>query len=220
MSQDGMMSRLRSWFGADPRPEPEPLAAPDPSEGVDELRGWLSAEVAAGFHDADEISEAAGDYFEGTLDADVVQAGTERLLPQLLAAHAREQQAWPAVTDNDRLEAAFGELEDAGIVCRENFTCCNNCGSTEIWAEVEDAREVHPGVRGYIFYHMQDTERAVAGGGIYLSYGAVSDAKDAPLAIARDVVSTLTRHGLRTEWSGDAGQRIRVDLDWKRRRAA
>lgn len=220
MSADGMMSLLRSWFSGEPRPSPEPVAEAVAGEGLDELREWLVREVAAGFSAAREIVEAAGDVFEGQLERDVVQAEAERMLPGLLAAHAREEAAWPETTDNDRLEAAFTELEAGGIICRENFSCCNTCGSAEIWAEVDDANDVIPHVRGWIFYHMQDTESAVEGGGIYLSYGAVADTKNAPLAIAREVVRTLTNHGLHVDWNGDITRRIMVELDWKRRRRA
>lgn len=220
MSADGMMSLLRSWFSGEPRPSPEPAAEAASGERVDELREWLVREVAAGFSDSGEIVEAAGDVFEGQLERELVQAEAERMLPGLLAAHAREEATWPATTDNDRLEAAFAELEEGGILCRENFSCCNTCGSAEIWAEVDDANAVIPHVRGWIFYHMQDTESAVEGGGIYLSYGAVADTEDAPLAIAREVVSTLERHGLRVDWNGEVTRRIMVELDWKRRRRA
>ena len=37
-------------------------------------------------------------------------------------------------------------------------------------------------------------------------------------AVARDIVSRLEAHGLRTEWDGSWDQRIGVALDWKRRR--
>ncbi|WP_205762190.1 DUF6891 domain-containing protein [Longimicrobium terrae] len=215
-----MMSLLRSWFSGERPPPPEPAVEASAGEGLDDLREWLVREIAAGFSDPDEIVEAAGDVFEGQLDRDVVQAEAERMLPGLLAAHAREEATWPETTDNDRLEAAFAELEDGGIVCRENFACCNNCGSAEIWAEVEAVNDIIPHVRGYVFYHMQDTESAVEGGGIYLSYGAVADTEDAPLAVARDVVSTLRDHGLRVEWNGEITRRIMVELDWKRRRRA
>jgi hypothetical protein len=220
MSADGMMARLRSWFLGEPDPAPEPVVDAAPGDGPDDLHEWLVREVAAGFSDPDEIVEAAGDVFEGDRNREAVQAEAERMLSGLLAAHARDQATWPATTDNDRLEAAFAELEDGGIVCRENFSCCNNCGSAEIWAEVEAVNDIIPHVRGYVFYHMQGTEAAVQGGGVYLSFGAVADTGDAPLAIAREVVETIGKHGLRVDWNGDIGRRILVELEWKRRRRA
>jgi hypothetical protein len=65
---------------------------------------------------------------------------------------------------------------------------------------------------------MQDTERAAEGDGLYLNYGACEDGEEAALAVANDIVTQLTAHGLRTEWNGSWNQRIAVSLDWKRRR--
>ena len=74
------------------------------------------------------------------------------------------------------------------------------------------------GARGYAFYHMQDTERATEGGSLYLNYGACEEGEAAALQVARDIVTRLEAHGLRTDWDGSWDQRIGVALDWKRRR--
>ena len=62
-------------------------------------------------------------------------------------------------------------LEAAGIVARQNFTCCKTCGFYEINGEMEAARAQGRVVRGYVFFHMQDTERAAKGGDLALAYG-------------------------------------------------
>jgi hypothetical protein len=74
-------------------------------------------------------------------------------------------------------------------------------------------------VRGYTFYHMQGTESAVAGGGLYLYYSALGGGDDAALQVANEVVDTLRRHGLNTQWDRTASSAIHVQLDWKRRLA-
>jgi Domain of unknown function (DUF6891) len=54
------------------------------------------------------------------------------------------------VTDADRVGAAFAALEAGGIVTRTNFTCCQNCGYTEIRHEtvsLETGRLVVAAVR-------------------------------------------------------------------------
>ena len=135
-----------------------------------------------------------------------------------LAAHAKAEASWPQFTHCDRLDAAFAALERKGIVARQNFSCCGTCGSTEIWDEMDGARDAGMPVRGYAFYHMQDTERAVDGDGLYLNYGAVEDGEAAALAIGRAIVEGIEAHGLRTDWNGKWSQRIGVSLDWKRRR--
>ena len=72
-------------------------------------------------------------------------------------------------------------------------------------------------VRGYTFYHMQGTESAVAGYGLYLYYGAVEEGEGPALRIANEIVDALQRHGLKTEWDGTWSNAIKVQLDWKRR---
>jgi hypothetical protein len=71
-------------------------------------------------------------------------------------------------------------------------------------------------VRGLTFFHQQDTEGAVEGGSIYLSYDAVDDGVDS-VEIAREIVAVLSAQGLKPNWDGTTAQRINVPLNWQRR---
>jgi hypothetical protein len=73
-------------------------------------------------------------------------------------------------------------------------------------------------VRGYAFYHMQDTERAVVGDGVYLAYGAIEEGPFAATRIAQEICDALRAEGLVVEWDGTVEKRVLVKLDWKRRR--
>jgi hypothetical protein len=74
-------------------------------------------------------------------------------------------------------------------------------------------------VRGFTFYHMQDTAHAVLGDGICLGYGSTIDNDvAADLEIAREIASTISRHGLKVTWDNTIKHRIEVALDWKKRR--
>jgi hypothetical protein len=73
-------------------------------------------------------------------------------------------------------------------------------------------------VDGYVFYHMQDTEGACAGGHLYLAYGATSDDPGQARRVGERVVEALRRAGLTAEWDGDPSRRIGVRLEWRRRR--
>jgi hypothetical protein len=95
----------------------------------------------------------------------------QRILTEELAAFQEEMKGWPKVTDCDRLDAAFEELERNGIVARANFTCCSNCGRAEIGGPMQEAAARGLCVRGYAFFHQQSTERAVEGSGVMLKYG-------------------------------------------------
>lgn len=69
-------------------------------------------------------------------------------------------------------------------------------------------------VKGYVFYHMQDTENAVEGNGVFFNYGATDGrmAEDT----ARMLVEALKEAGLAPEWNGSVNTRVFVPLDWKR----
>lgn len=182
-----------------------------------DVRDYLDRQVRSGFADLETLAESAGEYFANEADRAVVEAFARASLQDVLLALRNEQQHWPSTTDCDRLDAAFTELEANGIVARQNFWCCGTCGLAAIGGEIEQAQAEGVRVRGYTFYHEQDTEAAVEGQGIFLCYGALEHEEPQALEIAREVQQTLESHGLATEWNGTLGQRIGVTLDWKRR---
>ena len=63
------------------------------------------------------------------------------ILAEELAALREEMLGWPATTDCDRLDAAFAELEGAGIAARANFTCCSTCGESELGNVMNEVAE-------------------------------------------------------------------------------
>lgn len=186
---------------------------------IGDLREIIETEVAAGFLEEREVVESAVEMFEDEADPVQLRAAATRLTEVMFAAHARAQANWPAVTDCDRLDAAFAELESRGIVARQNFSCCQSCGASEIWDEVDEAEAEDRVIRGFTFYHQQDTEGAVQGGGLYLAYQSTSEDEGASEAVGREIVDVLRKHGLEPEWNGSVSKRIRVPMDWKRRRA-
>jgi hypothetical protein len=113
-----------------------------------------------------------------------------------------------------KLEKAFAHLNEAGIVARENFTCGQTCGVTEIGGEVPDG--VTPD--GFVFYHQQDTESAVTDGGLWLSYGTFTSEPDPVKAVEVGdcVAAALSAQGLRMKWDGFHTSRIMVRLNWQR----
>ncbi|HET6572719.1 MAG TPA: hypothetical protein VFG68_03885 [Fimbriiglobus sp.] len=189
------------------------------AEAAEYLENAIRQDVAGGFKAADEILriavEVAGD---GLPNPDALLPIAQRVVREALTDHYQEQAGWPATTDCDRLDDAFAELESNGIVCRQDFSCCGNCGVAEIGDEITATEATGRDVKGYTFYHMQDTESATEGYGLYLYYGATEKGEAAALEIARQIVAVLQTHGLTTEWDGSWRQRIGVKLDWKRRR--
>jgi hypothetical protein len=177
-----------------------------------QIRDTAVERVAAGFEAEAEIVEGIIERFADEAEEDEVRPLATRATAEALAAHLAAQAQWRAPTDNDRLDRAFAALEATGIVARQNFTCCQTCGHGEIFDEFGGRR-----VRGYVFYHMQDTEAAVAGLGLSLAYGAASKEED-PVAIGHAIVDALRRERLSVEWDGSLERRISVAMEWRRRR--
>lgn len=200
------------------KPGPDRPAEPanDRDDLLDDMREQIRRDVAAGFYDEDEILRGAVEMYEGEIDGSLAASHARQCLSEALAAHADEQKSWPVATDCDRLDAAFAALEAGGIISRQNFSCCGNCGSHEIWGEIDSAKAEGGPARGYAFYHVQDTEAAVDGYGIYLNYGACDEGEAAAVAVGNAIVAELERQGLTTDWNGSWDKRIGVELDWKR----
>ena len=204
-------------FGKINAPEQQP--PPPPYDPLAALRDQVWRDVAGGFHDDDAILTAAHDAFEEELPAPTLRREASAALRQALAEHRAAEKAWSDMTDCDRLDAAFAAMEAEGVIARQNFTCCGNCGATEIWDEIEEAIAEERPAEGYAFFHMQDTESAVEGEGLYLNYGACMAGEAAALDIGRRIVAQLRAHGLAVEWDGSWSMRIQVVLDWKKRRS-
>lgn len=211
---------IRDWVkrwrkGAAPDIDPRKL-----EEAIDDLRGYIARDLRGGYSLPDEIVDSAVDVVaEAPLDAETLRPHAQRVLEQEIAAYREDARSWPEVTDYDHLDRAFAELERRGIVCRQNFTCCGTCGSAEIWDEIREVGSGGAQVRGYVFFHMQDTDSAVDGHGLYLNYGATAEGETPALEIAREVSAALTQAGLQVDWEGAWDRRIGVRLDWKRRLA-
>lgn len=183
------------------------------AEDIEEqVRKYARVAVALGRAPWSVIVEDADDLFEEGL-TDEGEAVARRVITAELAGHVAVQRDWPETTDPDRLTAAFADLSAAGIVAREDFTCCQNCGLSEIGAEVPDDEKP----RGYAFYHHQDAEAAAGGGDLFIAYGLFGRPPTAE--IGREVADALTRQGLEVTWDGDTGTRIRVTLRWQARRS-
>ena len=188
-------------------------------EDFDDLHDFIRVQVAAGYAPADDIVDEAVDVFgDISLDPAAVRGAAHTLVARALAVHQTDQIGWPATTDCDRLDAAFAELDRSGIIARQHFSCCGTCGSHEIQDEIDQAEKAGQPARGFTFFHIQDTEHAVAGETLYLSYGANETDRGASLAIGHEVVDVLSRHDLAPAWNGKHAHRIALPLIWQRRR--
>lgn len=192
-------------------PEPDPVP-----ELPAEIRGPLEARVRellrGGYGSVRTLTETAEAYLVKDGVRPVSWAQARELVERLWLERVEEQRLWADVTDPDRLERAFAELDGRGITAREHFTCCRSCGMSEIYA---DGRE---DARGFVFFHLQGTESAAAGHGLTLYYGGFDDSAETTAAVGREVTAVLGGAGLTVEWDGSPDKAIELTgLDWRKR---
>ena len=111
----------------------------------------------------------------------------------------------------NRLEAAFADLNDQGILTYPNHYCCGGCASYDIALKYK--ANPRPAVIGAIYFHEQSAERALDGGGLMLYYGALPDTTtgEQDRAIGDKLVAALRAHGLAPTWDGSPYSGIVLD---------
>lgn len=136
-----------------------------------------------------------------------------------LEAHAREEATWSERTVNDRIDAAFEDLDARGILARQALGSTIQEGAALI-DELAAAR-AEP-ARGSVFYHHQDLERGVAGEGLLLAFTAYDTEATGVdgAAIAAEILHVLKHHGVPATWDANPRSRIEVAaFAWQKRRS-
>ena len=178
---------------------------------LEAIRNW----VWSGFYDATEVQEMIDDILEEDADEAMLRAAVAPEFEKKRAAEA----SWPAETDCDQLDETFAALDAQGVIALHNAGYTMSDGISDV-AEVLHERG-RSGVRGYCFYHGQDVERAVAGGGLWIAFGDVDDVPLQKTEIGKIVRAELEKQGFRVEWDGDPETRLYLpDLNWRRRSPA
>jgi hypothetical protein len=187
-------------------------------ESIHELREFIAFRVREGFLSAHDIVQEAHEWACERYQKEDLLPTIRRLTVEALVSQQAEQAGWGSTTDCDRLDEAFAALNAEGIVAKQDFSCCNTCGFTEIWDEVKEVEKRQP-VQGYVFYHLQCTERAIKTGQLLMAYGCIEDNAEAFERVGNKIVAELRRAGLNASWGGTAGHPIVVEgIVWRRRR--
>jgi hypothetical protein len=182
------------------------------NENDEYILACIRSSVWSGFYGADQIDQQIDDLLEEDSDEQALRAAAQTELRAKKAAEA----SWPAVTDCDRLDAAFAELERSGLIALQNAGYTMSDGHSDVGDVL--ARRERDQVKGFCFYHGQDLERAVEGGGLMLAYGDLDAEPGAKTAVGHLVAAALRRAGFEVEWNGDPEKRIFLPrVDWKRR---
>jgi hypothetical protein len=190
-----------------------PEEIPELPQGVrEEVEERIRELLRCGYGDRAQLAEDAEEYLVDGDSRPVSKPQARQLVDRLWLERLAEQETWEGITDPERVTRVFAVLDASGITARENFTCCRNCGTTEIAAERGE------GARGFVYFHSQCTESAAAGHGLTLLYGGFDDSAETTATVGREVVAALTAAGLSTEWDGSPDRAITVTgLTWHKR---
>ncbi|WP_254508408.1 DUF6891 domain-containing protein [Anatilimnocola floriformis] len=181
------------------------------SDTDDYILQKIKTYVWSGFYSPEEVDSMIDDILEEDANEAMLRAAVE---PEF-AAKAAAEEDWPEETDCDRLDGAFEELNDGGIIALHNAGYTMSDGLSDVSEELHERGRDQ--VRGFCFYHGQDLERAVDGGGLMLAFGAIPDEPAKNKKIGELLKYTLEEWGFTVEWSGDVGTRLSLPtLDWKR----
>ncbi len=201
-----------------PQAEHQPHGVHNPRET---LRAKTVELIRPGFVSLDEALETAGSFAED--EALPVRADEiERIVTATWDDLADCQRDWSSEGDYEKLRAAFADLEQAGVVARMNFACCQNCGHAEI--EGEKLTEAQS---GYVFFHQQDAERLAGDDaqlflafGLFASHdaGTADERADAERQLGRLIVATMRSNSLAVDWDEEPSSRISVSIsNWRKR---
>lgn len=184
-------------------------------EAADVIRQF----VWSGFYNFDQIYEMVT---EEVFDPDEVdEAWAEAQIKDELARKTNDELSWPSVTDCDRLDQAFLEMNKRGMVALHNAGNTQSDGLSDVTEIYHERGGASSSLDGYCFYHWQDVERAVDGGGVILAFGAINGPDEKGVEIGQRIVAILNTHGLESEWPGTLAKRIEIPkIKWLRRYAA
>jgi len=98
-----------------------------------------------------------------------------------------------------RIKSAFKKLFKENILAFSNFTCCNNCGGSEIRPLVRKDN-----FDGWAFYHAQDKDCINYFGTTCITFGE-------NISVARKVIKALQESKLKVSWNGKMNTRITIN---------
>lgn len=199
-------------------------STPNP-EALRDAEEMIRRGLAAGFDSHESLIEYAADMLSESHEGGDFKGVATAALARVLEERKQEMRSWPAVTDCDRLDAAFEELNAMGIMARHNWTCCGTCAAAEMPLEMDRLHGQWEGVPivGNVYYHAQDSEGAADGEHLWLGYGSMKECDSDEeyqansVKIAEMAVQVLESHGLKVSWDGHISKRLCVELKWQRR---
>jgi len=184
---------------------------------TDATKSEIASMVRSGFYDRERLIVVFTEemYASGELDSDDVIS----TIDSQFAEYVQEKLAYPETTDCDRLDTAFGQMNERGVIAIQNAGYTQSDGFEDV-GEVYNQHANKESILGYCFYHGQDLERAVSGDGLYFAFGPVDPAGEQTvgLDVGRIVKEELENAGLPVDWDGTFENRLKIPkLIWQKR---
>ncbi len=173
--------------------------------------------IWSGFYTPEDVFEAISEEYLDPyeLSADD-RAWIDAKAEEEADAKLEAEEDWPETTDWDRLDAAFNDMDEAGILALHNAGTTQTDGlsdAADIATQMKDEGYVF---KGFVFYHAQDIDRAQQDKVLNLTFGAF-DGGDG-VAIAQETVTILKNSDFEVDWNGTPDTRIEVtNFSWQKR---
>ena len=148
---------------------------------------------------------------------EVIRSEVEQCATLSIGKAKAEQMLWPEVTDCDKLDAAFEELDQLGVIAAHNFTCCLSCGRAEMEDLLNDEYNSSSDYWGGCFYHRQATLSAVDYGNLSIAFLTKDMSEDSQCMLGGLITEVCWDYDLKASWDSSIYTRVNVELDWKRR---
>jgi len=123
----------------------------------------------------------------------------------------------------ENLSTAFATMRKIGLLARQNFMCCQNCGGYAMATkatEMIDEGKKKEDIKGCVFYHSQDNENKRDGDNFYLAYGTMGTKKYGDIGLSNKevgklVCKILSIYDVPYKWNGKEEERILIVQDPK-----
>ncbi len=187
------------------------IGSPGKTARLDQLRAFAKVQVWSGFQSPQQVR---ADVYAAVLDEVKDAAEAQHLTDDYLAAASAELAAasstWPAVTEFDRLQAAFGDLEAADIIVLQ---ACSDHWQADELLRARSAEGRRP--KGIAYFTHPDVWHAVEHGMLEVNVWHGDSANVGPAdELLSEMIGVLAQHGLAARF--DEG-RIEVSVRWERR---
>ena len=180
-----------------------------------EVISLIETYVAADFFTSEEILSIICDdvYAADELSHNAV----EKIIEEKVKQKKDIENKWPKTTHNDLLNRCFKKLNKAGIITLHNVKsfAIGVDEATDIFQNQEKNKTKY---LGFCFYQWQDTEVAINGGGLRLSYGDLDGDKEKTYQIGKLIFDEINKKFSKAIWNGDQEKKIFIPkFKWRKK---